>query len=161
MENFRLSMAEDDEDPLLQLCSLDEDKPVAAAAKTTTEVEAKLEGLALAPAEGESGGDDKLKPSMEEDKFVVLDLKTPFSGRGLAPGGGINAGANSAELGIFFKSDDLHKPSGTSSGEATSLAYQLDSLNQKLEDYQKDLEDFDEMWKTLEAAPTDSESEVN
>ena len=101
---------------------------------------------------------------VEEDRFVVLDLKTPFSGRGLAPGGGINAGANSAELGIFFKSDDLHKTSaaaGTSSGEATSLACQLDSLNQKLEDYQKDLEDFDEMWKTLEAAPTDSESEVN
>ena len=159
-------MAEDDEDPLLQLCSLDEDKPVAAVAatKTTAEVEAKLEGLALAaaPAAGASGGDDKLRPSMEEDKFVVLDLKTPFSGRGLAPGGGINAGANSAELGIFFKSDDLHKPAaGGTSGEATSLACQLDSLNQKLEDYQKDLEDFDEMWKTLEAAPTDSESEVN
>ena len=69
-----------------------------------------------------------------------------------------------AELGIFFKSDDLHKSSatgGTSSGEATSLACQLDSLNQKLEDYQKDLEDFDEMWKTLEAAPTNSESEVD
>lgn len=152
-------MAEDEEDdPLFHLCSVDEEKPAAAepsAAAQTAEVQSKLERMELTQQAEQSG--DK-RPSLEDDKFVVLDLKTPFSGRGLAPGAGVNAGANSAELGIFFKGDG----SGQQPPEANlNLASQLDNLNQKLEDFEKDLEEFDEMWKTMEVAPTDSESEVN
>ena len=53
----------------------------------------------------------------EEDKFVVLDLKTPFSVRGqqLPPPGSGTSGTTSADLGIFFKGGSAPTAAATSS----------------------------------------------
>lgn len=179
----RLSMAEDDEDdPLLQLCSVDTtpSKPAPSAAQeaapqhsetdSSDPMATKMDNLRL---------DESADKRREEDKFVVLDLKTPFSVRGqqLPPPGSGTSGTTSADLGIFFKGGSAPTAAATSSqaGAASgnlagstgsggvsnlNLASQLENLGQQLEHFEKDLEEFDEMWKTMEIAPTsESESE--
>merc|ERR1712029_762520 len=176
--NDRLSMAEDDEDdPLLQLCSPEPDKPTSPVAPAATDqaataeaagsnLAAKLEGLAVTAS---ACGSIQKKSSREDKNFVMLDLKTPFSAKSGSVGVGVG-GTNptpgtphSAGLGIFFKDQDQSSSSGgppQDGPESLNLASQLDNLNQQLEDFEKDLEEFDEMWKTMEVAPTsESESE--
>ena len=158
----RASISEDDNDPLLQLFNIEDSKDHK---EEKDDLDKKMLELKVDEPAARKTQEDAPKQlplfATKKDEFVMLDLKTPFSAK---------ASENpSCDLGIFFKPASggctqvkqsvVPTESGLDSG--IKLEEQLCNLNQQLSSFETNLEEYDDMLKTMEiAATSESESEA-